>query len=96
MIIYSNFPAGVDEIEQLARKEQLEILKRDLHNREELRNPIFDDGENIEFLTRIAVRSRFMEVLSGKLDQALLKALKNMFFDIVYPIPTQLLKMKIW
>jgi dephospho-CoA kinase len=72
VIIYSDFSAGVDEIEQLAQKQQLEILRSGQYNREELRNPIFEDGEKIELLTRIMVRSRFIEVLCGKLEQSLL------------------------
>jgi hypothetical protein len=81
----------VDEIEQLARKQQLEILRSDLHN-QAFRNPFFEDGEKIELLTRIMVRSRFMEALKGKLERSLLKVLKKVFFEIVYPTPTQDMK----
>jgi 16S rRNA G966 N2-methylase RsmD len=33
------------------------------------------------------VRSRFMEVLNGKLEKGLLEQLKNVFFEVVYLTP---------
>jgi len=71
----------------------LEILRRGLYNREELESPFLKVEEKIELLNRIMVRSRFMEVLSGKLEPPFLKALENVFFEIVYPTPTQDMKM---
>lgn len=83
---------GIIEIEELARKQQLEILKNDLHN-QAFKTPFFDDGERIELLTRIMVRAKFMDALKGKLELPLLKTLKNVFFEIAYPTPKQDTKM---
>jgi hypothetical protein len=88
VIICSNVSTGVDEIEQLAQKQHLEILSNDLHNKA-FRNPMIEDSEKIELLTRIMVRSRFIDALKPKLDQCLLKVLKKVFFEILYPTPTQ-------
>ena len=87
----SDFSAGVDLIEQLAQKQQLGILRSDRYN-QELGNLILEDDEKIELLTRVMVRSRFMEVLNGKLERSLLELLRNVFFEIVYPTPPQDIK----
>jgi hypothetical protein len=52
-----------------------------------LGNLILDEDEKIELLTRMMVRSRFMEVLNGKLEKGLLEQLKNVFFEVVYLTP---------
>jgi hypothetical protein len=85
--IYSNLLAGIDEIEQLARNQQLEVLKEGVQNREASGYSILEEGEKIELLTRIRVRSKFVKALSGKLKLSLLKALKEVFFEIVFPTP---------
>ncbi|OBT72777.1 hypothetical protein VF21_08641 [Pseudogymnoascus sp. 05NY08] len=77
----------IDEIEQLARNQHLEIPRRGLYS-QKLENPFFNGNEKIELLTRITVRSKFIEALSGKLEQSLLKDLKRVFFEILYPTPT--------
>jgi hypothetical protein len=87
----SDFSAGVDLIEQIAQKQQLGILRSDRYN-QELGNLILEDDEKIELLTRVMVRSRFMEVLIGKLERSLLERLRNVFFEIVYPTPPQDIK----
>jgi hypothetical protein len=84
--IYSDVLAGIDEIEQLARNQQLEILKEGAHDRE-AGSSILNEGDSIELLTRIRVRSQFMKGLSGKLEVSLLKDLKDVFFGIVFPTP---------
>jgi hypothetical protein len=89
--IYSNFSPGIDEIEQLAQKQQLGILRSGRYNRE-LGNLILEDGQKIELLTRVMVRSMFTEVLSGKLERHLLERWKHVFFEIVYPTPPQDMK----
>lgn len=78
---------GIDEIEQLARNQQLEILKEGVQNREAPGYPILEEGEKIELLTRIKVRSKFVKAFSGKVELSLLKALKEAFFGIVFPTP---------
>ncbi len=87
-IIWSNFSAGVGEIQQVARKEQSEILRSRQYNRE-FSNFMIDNDEKLELMTRIFVRSRFMDVLGGKLERDLLEGLKTVFFDIVYPTPPE-------
>jgi hypothetical protein len=86
--IYSNLLAGIDEIEQLARNQQLEVLKEGIQSREASGHSILDEGEEIELLTRIRVRSKFVKALSEKLELSLLKPLKEVFFEIVFPTPT--------
>jgi len=80
--------AGVDEVEQLSRNEQLEVLRNNLHTREEFNNPLFEDGEKVELLTRKKVRSKFVEKLSGKIEMSLLGDLKDVFFGVMYQTPT--------
>jgi len=77
---------GVYEIEQLAQNKRLKILQGG-RSYQELGNLILEEDEKIELLTRIMVRSRFMEVLNGKLEKGLLEQLKNVFFEVVYPTP---------
>jgi len=48
---------------------------------------ILKDGERIELITRIRVRSNFTKALRGKLELPLLKALKDVFFETIYPTP---------
>jgi hypothetical protein len=79
--------AGINEIEQLARNQQLEVLKEGVQNREASRYSILEEGEKIELLTRIRIRSKFVKALNGKLELSLLKALKEVFFEIVFPTP---------
>jgi hypothetical protein len=57
-----------------------------------LGNLILEEDEKIELLTRMMVRSRFMEVLNGKLEKGLLEQLKNVFFEVAYPTPPYDLK----
>lgn len=78
--------AGIDEIEQLARDQQLEILKEGVQDRE-AGSSILKEEERIELITRIRVRSKFVKALSGKLEVSLLKDLKEAFFGIVFPTP---------
>lgn len=79
--------AGIDEIEQLARNQQLEVLKGGVQNGEASGDSILEEGEKIELLTRIRVRSRFVKTLKGKLEPSLLKALKEVFFELLFPTP---------
>jgi len=78
--------AGIDEIEQLARNQQLEVLKEGVQN-QGLGYSILEEGEIIELLTRVRVRSKFVKILRGKLELSLLKALKEVFFEIIFPAP---------
>jgi len=78
--------AGIDEIEQLARNQQLEVLKEGVQN-QRLGYSILGEGEIIELLTRVRVRSKFVKTLRGKLELSLLKALKEVFFEIIFPTP---------
>jgi hypothetical protein len=48
---------------------------------------IFDDDEVIELLTRVEVRSRFAEVLSGRVAEMVLRDLEKVFFEVTYPTP---------
>jgi hypothetical protein len=84
---YSNSPAGIDKIEQLAQNQQLGVLKEGIRNREASGYSILEEGEKIELLTRIRVRAKFVKALSGKLAPSLLKDLKEVFFEIVFPTP---------
>jgi hypothetical protein len=80
--------ADIDEIEQLARNQQLDALKEGVQSRETSGYSILEEGEEIELLTRTGVRSKFVKELSGKLELSLSKALKEEFFEIVFPTPT--------
>lgn len=68
------------------RNQHLEVPRRGLYS-QKLENFFFEDNEKIELLTKIMVRSKFIEALSGKLEQSLLKDLKSVFFEILYPAP---------
>ena len=83
---YSDCLVGIGEIERLAQTQQLEILRSDRHS-QVFGNLILEDSEKIELLTRVMVRSRFIEVLSGRLERSLLELLKDVFFNIVYLTP---------
>lgn len=81
-------PPGIVEVEQLARKQQLEILRSGQHTRDIFGFAFTEEGENVELLTRTRVRSHFLDVLSGRLELSLAEPLKDVFFEIVYPTPT--------
>lgn len=86
MTICSDYSTGILEIEQLARNQEVEVLKDYAQSREEF--PILEASEIIELLARIRLRSRFMKTLDGKLEKPLLKALKKVFFEVLFPTPS--------
>lgn len=88
MIFFFDLSTGINEIEQLTRNEQLKMLKGGVQGREAPRYSVLEESEMNELLTRIKVKSRFVNVLSGKLEPSLLRALKDVFFEIVFPTPT--------
>jgi hypothetical protein len=75
---------GITEVEQLAREQQQEVLRMGGINR----TGFPEDGGELELIVRAGVRSKFLDVLSGRLSPWLLEELKNVFFEIVYPTPT--------
>jgi hypothetical protein len=79
--------AGIYVIEQLARIQQLEVLKDGVQNREAFGYSILQEGEKIELLTRIRVKSKFVKALSGKLELSILEGLKEVFFGTIFPTP---------
>ncbi|KUJ19709.1 uncharacterized protein LY89DRAFT_611477 [Mollisia scopiformis] len=78
---------GIDEIEQVAREEETNVFKEGIRSREEAGNSILEEGERIELSTRMRVRSKFVKALRGKIELTLLKALKEVFFKIIFPTP---------
>jgi hypothetical protein len=78
--IDADFPAGIDSIEQLARNfESVQVPTPKI--------PILTVDEERELLTRIRVRSKFNKTLGGRLEPTVLKALKKLFFEVLYPAP---------
>ncbi|KAK3390131.1 hypothetical protein B0H63DRAFT_519366 [Podospora didyma] len=78
---------GIEDVEQLARAAQLEILRGGMHTRSRLGSKFCDEGQRVELLTRVLVRERFTEALRGKVDQFSLEKLKKVLFETTYPTP---------
>lgn len=78
--IDANSPAGIDSIEQLARTLESDQVQTS-------GNPMLTADEEREILTRMRVRSKFNKTLGGKLESTVLKSLKKLFFEILYPAP---------
>ena len=76
--IDADFPAGIDSIEQLARS--IDDIQVQTSN-------ILTVDEECELLMRIRARSNFNKALSGRLEPTLQKALKKLFFEVLYPAP---------
>lgn len=79
--------AGIPSIEHLARKEQRQIIQRQLYRAEAFNNPLYDDAMKIELLTRICVRPNFRRAIGDKVEPGLLKKMEAVFFDFTYPAP---------
>ena len=78
--IDADFLAGIDSIEQLARTlESVQVQTPKI--------PMLTVDDVRELLTRIRVRSKFNKTLGGRLEPTLLKALKKLFFEVLYPAP---------
>ncbi|KAK0719324.1 hypothetical protein B0H67DRAFT_572915 [Lasiosphaeris hirsuta] len=88
---------GIQEIEEVARQAQLEILRTRQHETNEYRLPgswptmasFLDEGERVELLTRRAVRTMFKLVLKEKVERVVLDGLEKSLFDFAYPTPPQ-------
>ncbi|KAK3379138.1 hypothetical protein B0T24DRAFT_716765 [Lasiosphaeria ovina] len=85
--------SSIPDIEKLARQAQVEVLRSGRHllvddiDIKAGERPLIEEGERIELLTRILVKSRFRHALKGKLEEDLLEKLHSVFFDILYPTP---------
>lgn len=79
---------GIYEIEQLARNQELEVLKEGVQSQESPGHSILEESEKVEFVTRMRVRSKFVKALSGNIDLSLMNDLKRVFFEILFPTPT--------
>ncbi len=82
---------GIQEVQDLARESQLEIIRTGLHNMNEQIGAIgcFAEGDRIELLTRVMVRSQFLRAIKGKLDASLAERLKEVMFEFAYPTPPE-------
>ncbi|KAK0714725.1 hypothetical protein B0H67DRAFT_489717 [Lasiosphaeris hirsuta] len=79
---------GIQEIENLARQAQHDILRGRLYERADMKvRELFEEGQIIELMTRVLVRPKFMAALEGKLEKPLLKDFKKVFFELAYPTP---------
>ncbi|KAK3940284.1 hypothetical protein QBC46DRAFT_385771 [Diplogelasinospora grovesii] len=79
---------GIDEVEQLARKVQVDIVKNRRH--QESRGGLLamlSEDERIEVLTRVQIRQKFAEILGDKLGRVTVEALKEAVFGFAYPTP---------
>ncbi|KAK3364707.1 hypothetical protein B0T25DRAFT_620570 [Lasiosphaeria hispida] len=96
-IARGKYQARIQEIEEVARQTQLEILRTRQHETNEYRLPgswptmasFLDEGERVELLTRRAVRIRFKLVLKEKVERGVLDSLEKSLFDFAYPTPPQ-------
>jgi hypothetical protein len=48
-------------------------------------NPVWNDEETIELLTRVSVRDDLKVLLAGKLKEDVIEELRNVLFGILYP-----------
>ncbi|KAK4109656.1 hypothetical protein N656DRAFT_782896 [Canariomyces notabilis] len=78
---------GIDEVQQLARQAQREILRAGRYMNMALPFKLFNEGERIELLTRVTVRERFADSLGSRLKAQDLKELKRSLFESAYPTP---------
>ncbi|KAE8443203.1 hypothetical protein EG329_002071 [Mollisiaceae sp. DMI_Dod_QoI] len=53
---------GIEQIEQLARDQQLEVLKERVQNREAPESSILEEGERIELMTRIRITKKLFKM----------------------------------
>ncbi|KAK7408402.1 hypothetical protein QQX98_009442 [Neonectria punicea] len=78
---------GIPEIEQLAAISLAEVIENRLWVGEWSHIPFLDDIKAIELTVRKMVKSRFVQTLSGRAEESLLKELREVFFNVAYPIP---------
>lgn len=82
---------GVPEIELLAQRAQLQIIRGGF-NEERLGVEkgwlrVLEKGDLIELGTRSLVRAGFKDALAVKVGASLLDRLEKVFFEMAYPTP---------
>ncbi|KAK7428598.1 hypothetical protein QQZ08_004859 [Neonectria magnoliae] len=78
---------GIFEIELLAAMSLVEVTENRSWVGQWSHIPFINDTQAIELTIRKVVKSRFVEVLSGRAEKSLLKELRDVFFNVAYPIP---------
>lgn len=84
MTAQSDLSKGIEEIEQLAQSQELEVLQSGVLTNG---SSIFEESEIIELSTRRRLRSKSVKALGNKLERPLSKALKELFFEVIFPTP---------